>query len=282
MTLPANAGDVHDALPQDPLQGGEVVLEARDVTKRYILEEVVVDALRGVTLQVHRGEMLAIMGPSGSGKSTLMHIVGLLDHPTTGQVTIDGQDISGMSPNALAALRNRQIGFVFQSFNLLARTTAIANVELPLIYAGASGGERARRARAALERVGLGNRLTHMPNQLSGGQQQRVAIARALVTEPSIVLADEPTGNLDSRSGVEVMQILQRLNEQGITVVLVTHDARVARHAQRVVHIADGCIVLSEMVDDRIIADTEIEAARVAELSEDDVAGLSVNARPQS
>ncbi len=256
-----------------------VVLEAKGVTKRYILDEVEVDALRGVDLEVCRGEMLAIMGPSGSGKSTLMHIVGLLDHPTSGTVTIDGEDVSGMEPNALATVRNKRIGFVFQSFNLLARTTAQANVELPLIYAGIGAGERSRRAKAALERVGLGNRLGHMPNQLSGGQQQRVAIARALITEPSIVLADEPTGNLDSRSGVEVMQILQDLNDQGITVVIVTHDARVARHAQRVVHISDGSMVLNEYVEDRIRA-----SAEVLQLDADSKAGresesLSVNTR---
>ncbi len=266
---------------QGPSCSLETVLEARDVTKSYILDELVVDALRGVTLQVCRGEMLAIMGPSGSGKSTLMHIVGLLDHPTTGDVTIDGVDVSGMSPNELAAVRNKRIGFVFQSFNLLARTTATTNVELPLIYAGFSAGERSKRAREALEQVGLGNRLTHMPNQLSGGQQQRVAIARALVTQPSIVLADEPTGNLDSRSGVEVMSILQDLNANGITVVLVTHDARVARHAQRVVHIADGRMVLNEVVEDRIMADTEIDILEADEVSEDLAASLSVNARPQ-
>jgi putative ABC transport system ATP-binding protein len=223
--------------------------------------------------------MLAIMGPSGSGKSTLMHIVGLLDHPTLGSVTIDGEDVSGMSPNALASVRNKRIGFVFQSFNLLARTTATANVELPLIYAGLSAGERSRRARSALERVGLGDRLKHMPNQLSGGQQQRVAIARALVTEPSIVLADEPTGNLDSRSGVEVMQILQGLNDQGITVVLVTHDARVARHAQRVVHIADGQVILNEFVEDRVMARSEIRSLDDEALRETDAENVSVNMR---
>jgi putative ABC transport system ATP-binding protein len=175
-------------------------------------------------------------------------------------------------------VRNKRIGFVFQSFNLLARTTAQANVELPLIYAGLSGAERSKRARAALERVGLGNRLTHMPNQLSGGQQQRVAIARALVTEPSIVLADEPTGNLDSKSGVEVMTILQELNAQGITVVIVTHDARVARHAQRVVHVRDGSVVLNETVVDRIIAEKEI-ASIDKELAVDDIEAISVNPR---
>jgi putative ABC transport system ATP-binding protein len=254
-----------------------VVLEARDVSKSYILDEVVVDALCSINMEVCRGEMLAIMGPSGSGKSTLMHIVGLLDHPTTGTVTIDGEDVSGMSPNELAAVRNKRIGFVFQSFNLLARTTATANVELPLIYAGASASERSRRAKEALERVGLGERLRHMPNQLSGGQQQRVAIARALITEPSIVLADEPTGNLDSRSGVEVMAILQDLNAQGITVVIVTHDARVARHAQRVVHIRDGQVVLNEMVEDRIMARSEIRSMDSDIRTDHDDSSLSVN-----
>ncbi|NTW28956.1 MAG: ABC transporter ATP-binding protein [Coriobacteriia bacterium] len=255
----------------------DAVLQVRGVTKRYVLEDVVVDALRGVDLEVCRGEMLAIMGPSGSGKSTLMHIVGLLDHPTTGSVNIDGEDVSGMSANSLAAVRNRRIGFVFQSFNLLARTTAQANVELPLIYAGLSVGERSKRAKAALERVGLGDRLGHMPNQLSGGQQQRVAIARALVTEPSIVLADEPTGNLDSRSGVEVMAILQELNSQGITVVIVTHDARVARHAERVVHVADGRLVLTERVTDRIVANAEIAELNADALQASEAESLSVN-----
>jgi putative ABC transport system ATP-binding protein len=240
-----------------PSNGLDVVLEARDVSKSYVLDEVVVDALCDVTLEVRRGEMLAIMGPS------------------SGVVTIDGEDVSGMAPNALAAVRNRRIGFVFQSFNLLARTTAQTNVELPLVYSGVSGGERVRRAREALERVGLGERLGHMPNQLSGGQQQRVAIARALVTEPSIVLADEPTGNLDSKSGVEVMKILQDLNAQGITVVLVTHDARVARHAQRVVHIADGRVVLNELVEFRIIADGELDGPGAG--LEEDARSLSVN-----
>ena len=237
-----------------------VVLQARAVTKRYVLDEVEVNALRGVDLDVHEGEMLAIMGPSGSGKSTLMHIVGLLDLPSTGTVTIDGVDVSRMQPNQLAAVRNKRIGFVFQAFNLLPRTSALSNVELPLIYAGVSMLRRSQVATTALERVGLGNRLGHFSSQLSGGQQQRVAIARALVTEPSIVLADEPTGNLDSKSGVEVMTILQDLNRQGITVVLVTHDANVARHAQRVVHIRDGAIVADERVAERIDARSELAA----------------------
>lgn len=244
---------------------GRVVLEARGVTKSYQLDEIEVHALRGVDLQICEGQMLAIMGPSGSGKSTLMHIVGLLDRPSTGTVTVEGEDVSHMAPNELAAVRNKRIGFVFQAFNLLARTSAQANVELPLVYSGVSGTERARRGRAALEKVGLGDRLGHLPNQLSGGQQQRVAIARALVTEPSIVLADEPTGNLDSRSGIEVMSILQELNAQGITVVLVTHDPAVARHAQRVVHIKDGRIVHEEMVEERIDART-----RLASLGDED------------
>ncbi len=235
-----------------------VVIEARDVTKCYHLEGIDVEALRGVDLQICAGEMLAIMGPSGSGKSTLMHIIGLLDHPTEGTVTVEGEDVSDMEPNQLAAVRNKRIGFVFQSFNLLPRTSATANVELPLIYSGFPGAKRTQLARAALERVGLGDRLGHFPNQLSGGQQQRVAIARALVTEPSIVLADEPTGNLDSRSGVEVMAILQELNNLGITVVIVTHDANVARHAKRVVHTRDGLIVREEAVDDRVNAIEEL------------------------
>jgi putative ABC transport system ATP-binding protein len=187
------------------------------------------------------------------------HIIGLLDTPSSGRVTIEGEDVSTMEANALAAVRNKRIGFVFQSFNLLSRTTAQANVELPMIYAGVSGSERTRRAREALQRVGLGDRMGHFPNQLSGGQQQRVAIARALVTDPSIVLADEPTGNLDSRSGIEVMSILQDLNSQGITVVIVTHDANVARHAGRVVHIMDGRVLQQELVANRIDAADELK-----------------------
>jgi len=254
---------VEDSNPAVPCPG-PVVLEARNVTKTYVLDEIEVRALCGINLQVCGGEMLAIMGPSGSGKSTLMHIVGLLDRPSDGVVTIDGIDVSDMEPNELAAVRNKRIGFVFQSFNLLARTTAQTNVELPLIYAGISGAERTRRARSALESVGLGERLGHMPNQLSGGQQQRVAIARALVTEPSIVLADEPTGNLDSRSGIEIMAFLQELNAQGVTIVVVTHDLRVANHAQRVVEIMDGQIVADWRVTDRIDAAKELEAFHTA------------------
>ena len=241
-------------------QSPRVVLETREVTKRYMLDEIEVNALCGVSLAIREGEMVSIMGPSGSGKSTLMHIVGLLDRPTSGEVILDGRNVSRLAPNELAVLRNKHIGFVFQAFNLLSRTTALANVELPLIYAGVSGAERSRRAREALERVGLGDRMGHLPSQLSGGQQQRVAIARALVTGPSIVLADEPTGNLDSKSGIEVMAVLQDLNEQGITVVLVTHDDRVARHAQRIVNVFDGRVRDEERVANQVNAAEELRA----------------------
>ena len=241
---------------------GEIVLEARNVVKEYVIgDEMTVRALAGVSLQIRRGEMIAIIGPSGSGKSTLMHSIGLLDRPTSGEILVGGEDVTSLEPNRLAAVRNREIGFVFQAFNLLSRTTATENVELPLVYAGLSAGERRRRAHEALRRVGLGDRLTHMPNQLSGGQQQRVAIARALVTEPAIVLADEPTGNLDSRSGIEVMSFLQELNRSGVTIVLVTHDNRVAHHASRIVRIADGRITedIAVPVAERIDAAAELE-----------------------
>jgi putative ABC transport system ATP-binding protein len=237
--------------------GARVVLQACDVRKYYQLDEIEVRALRGVSMSICEGEMLSIMGPSGSGKSTLMHIIGLLDRPSEGSVTIEGEEVSHMTPNELSAVRNKRIGFVFQSFNLLARTTALANVELPLVYAGLSGAKRSRIAREALERVGLGDRLGHYSNQLSGGQQQRVAIARALVTSPSIVLADEPTGNLDSRSGIEVMAILQDLNAHGSTVALVTHDANVSAHAQRVVHLKDGLV---ERVENPVVAASQLAA----------------------
>jgi len=236
------------------------VLRAEAVTKRYTLDGIEVGALTEANLDVREGEMVAIIGQSGSGKSTLMHIIGLLDQPTSGRVVLEGEDTASLSANKLSDLRNRHIGFVFQSFNLLAKTSALANVELPLVYAGVSGAERTRRATAALERVGLGSRLGHYPNQLSGGQQQRVAIARALVNCPSIVLADEPTGNLDSASGVEVMAMLQELHTQGITIVLVTHDSKVARHAERIVQICDGRVVGDEMVTDRLMARDSVAA----------------------
>jgi putative ABC transport system ATP-binding protein len=253
------------------------VLRVHDVTKTYFLEGVEVHALCGVSLDVCEGEMLSIMGPSGSGKSTLMHIVGLLDHPTSGRVEVEGEDVSGLSPNQLAAMRNLRIGFVFQSFNLLARTGAQANVELPLIYSGVPGAERSRLAREALERVDLGDRLRHTSSQLSGGQQQRVAIARALVTNPSIVLADEPTGNLDSRSGIEVMALLQDLNATGITVVVVTHDANVARHSQRIVELRDGKVVRDAPVVDRV--DAREELVQLGTNTAADIAALAGDAK---
>lgn len=218
------------------------VIEIKDVTKVYQMGDVEVNALGGVSVQIYPGEMVAIMGPSGSGKSTLMNILGALDVPTAGGYLLDGQDVSHMTDDELAEVRNRKIGFVFQSFNLLPRTTAIANVELPLIYAGARN--RRQRATAALEMVGLGERIHHRPNELSGGQQQRVAIARALINDPSIILADEPTGNLDSKSGAEIMHIFQDLNEErGITIIFVTHEPDIAEHTRRIIRLQDGLII---------------------------------------
>lgn len=225
------------------------VIELQNIAKVYQMGEVEVHALRGVSLEVTAGEMLAIMGPSGSGKSTLMNVIGCLDQPTSGTYLLEKEDVSHLDDDRLAAIRNRQIGFVFQTFNLLARTTALENVILPLVYAGVGRAERRERARQALETVGLADRMGHTPNELSGGQQQRVAIARALVNDPAIILADEPTGNLDSKSGAEVMVVLQELNrKQGITVVLVTHDADIARHTGRIVHLYDGLITHNETV----------------------------------
>ena len=213
----------------------------RDLVKTYVLGEMQVRALRGVTLSVQAGEFVALTGPSGSGKSTLMHLLGCLDRPTAGSYSLSGQDVSAMSKRELAGVRNRDIGFVFQGFNLLPRTSAMENVELPMLYAGVrSGKERRERAREALTSVGLGERLDHHPNQLSGGQQQRVAIARALVNRPKLLLADEPTGNLDSRTSVEVMGIFQRLNAQGLTIVLVTHEMDIAEYGTRILRFRDG------------------------------------------
>ncbi|NLE44360.1 MAG: ABC transporter ATP-binding protein [Chloroflexi bacterium] len=231
------------------------VIELHNICKIYRMGEIEVRALCGVTLSVEPGEILAIMGPSGSGKSTMMNIVGCLDQPTTGQYILEGQDVGQMDDDQLAVVRNRRIGFVFQTFNLLARTSALENVMLPLTYAGIPRAERLERAREALEAVGLGERMDHTPNELSGGQQQRVAIARALINSPAIILADEPTGNLDSRSGADVMTILQGLNRDlGITVILVTHDPRIARHTQRVLHLYDGQVVREELIDQPLVA----------------------------
>jgi putative ABC transport system ATP-binding protein len=231
------------------------VIDIKDITKTYQMGQVAVEALRGVSLGVGPGEILAIMGPSGSGKSTLMNILGCLDQPSTGEYILNGQDVSRLNDNQLAEIRNHRIGFVFQTFNLLARTSALRNVMLPLIYAGVGRMEQRRRARQALEIVGLADRVDHSPTELSGGQQQRVAIARALVNTPTIILADEPTGNLDSKSGAEVMAVLQKLNrEREITVVLVTHDEVIARHAQRIVHLHDGHITQDQIVEQPLVA----------------------------
>jgi putative ABC transport system ATP-binding protein len=216
------------------------IVDVADVTKVYALGDVEVHALRGVSLSIDAGEFVAVMGSSGSGKSTLMNILGCLDKPTTGEFRLDGQDISGMSYDQLARVRNRTIGFVFQSFNLLSRTSAIENVELPLLYSDVGAAERNARAREALERVGLADRMDHKPNQLSGGQQQRVAIARALVNRPKLILADEPTGNLDSETSVEMMTLFQELWSGGITVILVTHETDIASFAARVIDMKDG------------------------------------------
>jgi len=239
----------------------DVIIQTDKLTKTYVTGTNEVHALRDVDLTVRRGELVAIMGASGSGKSTLMNLLGCLDTPTSGSYTLDGARVDGLGKNELAAIRNQKLGFVFQGFNLLARTSALKNVELPLLY-DRSGRKRDTRALAvaALGRVGLGERLDHLPSELSGGQQQRVAIARALVTEPSLVLADEPTGNLDSHTTIEVMALLQQLNEQGITIVVVTHEPDVAVYATRIVQMQDGQILHDQPVTERHSAQQDLEA----------------------
>jgi putative ABC transport system ATP-binding protein len=237
------------------------VIAVRDLTKTYSVGDLKVPALRGVTLDVQPGDFVALTGPSGSGKSTFMHLLGCLDRPTAGQYVLNGRDVSTLDSRSLAHVRNREIGFVFQGFNLLSRTSALENVELPMLYRrGVSAKERRERAEAALAAVGLGGRLDHHPNQLSGGQQQRVAIARALVTEPTLLLADEPTGNLDTRTSIEVMQLFQGLNAKGLSIVLVSHDPDIAEYATRFVAFRDGRVRSDQPVAVRRRAEDELAA----------------------
>jgi len=225
-----------------------MLIQAKDLTKIYKMDGEEVHALDGVSLDIAPGEYVAIMGPSGSGKSTLMNLLGCLDTPTSGSYVLDGEEIAKLDDNGLARIRNRRIGFVFQTFNLLPRATSLHNVELPLVYSGISGAERKKRAMAAMESVGLGQRALHRPNELSGGERQRVAVARALVTHPSLILADEPTGNLDTKTGKEIMDLFGSLHAQGNTIILVTHDRTVAENARRIVTIRDGKVEKEESV----------------------------------
>lgn len=224
------------------------VMKIEQLIKTYYLERVKVEALRGITFEVDEGEFVSIMGPSGSGKSTLMHIIGCLDYPTSGKYLLAGQDVADLNDNQLALFRSKKIGFVFQQFNLLPRATNLRNVELPLIYSGIKSSKREEMAKSALEEVGLKNRVKHRPSEISGGQKQRVAIARALINNPSIILADEPTGNLDSKTGLDIMNILQELHKRGNTIILVTHEPDIARYAQRIIYLKDGLIDREEIV----------------------------------
>lgn len=250
---------------------GPALIKLDHVHKIYKMGDIEIHALHGVSLHIDRGEFVAIMGASGSGKSTTMNILGCLDKPTRGSYYLDGQDVSKLSRDELADIRNRKIGFVFQGFNLLSRTSALENVELPMLYLGVKTAERLARAKEALEIVGLGDRMHNMPNQLSGGQQQRVAIARSLVNQPSIILADEPTGNLDSRTAVDVMSVFQRLNEErGITIAVVTHESDIAKYARRVVVFKDGRVKSDEMIKNPRSAKEELDAMPALELEEED------------
>jgi putative ABC transport system ATP-binding protein len=257
-----------------PAGAGTAIIRAENIHKIYDLGEVQVHALRGASLTVNAGEFVAIMGASGSGKSTFMNLIGCLDRPTRGRYLLEGQDVSKLSNRELARIRNRKIGFVFQGFNLLARTSALENVELPLIYSGVRHQERMERARAALRAVGLDGRERHHPSQLSGGQQQRVAIARALINDPAILLADEPTGNLDSRTSVEIMQVFQQLNEErGITILLVTHEPDISRYAKRVVLFRDGKVRRDTLLENRADAAQVLATLPLVDEEDDEAEG---------
>lgn len=241
----------------------EPLIKIRDIGRKYVIGAETIHALKSVSLDIHKGEFVALMGPSGSGKSTLMNILGCLDTPTRGEYMLNGQNVSDMTDDELAAIRNKEIGFVFQTFNLLPRSTSLDNVALPLVYAGLSKAKRQEKAQAALESVGLGNRVTHKPNELSGGQRQRVAVARALINNPSIILADEPTGNLDTKTSIEIMGLLEEIHSQGNTIILVTHEEDIAQHAHRIVRMRDGLIE-----DDYINPDIKLVSPRLNNLRE--------------